>query len=334
MATLKDIATAAGVSAATVSRILNEDPDMSVQAETRQRVLDAAKTLHYIKKPRVQAKPSFTVGIVQWYSFQQESEDNYYLLIRQGIEYYCSENSLHVARAFKNDTNYGEILNQVDALLCIGKFSAEEIRRFQAISSNLVLLDMAVPDPSITTLAMDFPSAVASALGYLAGLGHRRIGFLGGREYVGGNELFPDSRMETFLSYCAAHQIEHLPYIAEGRFSVESGYQMMDAMIKAGPLPTAIFAANDPIAIGAMRAINDHGLQIPVDISILGFNDISMAAFTTPPLTTIHAPSRDMGRFGACIASQAAKMNASTALKITLPCYLIERSSCAPPRAE
>lgn len=331
MATLKDIAKAAGVSAAAVSRILNEDPDMAVQAGTRQRVLEAAKALNYVKKPRVQARSGFTIGIIQWYSFQQESEDNYYLLIRQGIEYYCSENSLQVARAFKNDVNWREILTHVDALLCIGKFSSDEISRFRGLSSNLILLDMTVPDPDITTITMDFEQAVTDALDYLTGLGHRRIGFLCGREYVGENQLFPDMRKQTFLSYCEAGGVEYRPYLAEGRYSVESGYQMMAAMIRSGRMPTAIFAANDPIAIGAMRALRDHGLRIPEDISILGFNDISMAAFTTPPLTTLHAPSRDMGRFGACIASQSVKMNASTALKIKLPCRLEKRGTCAAP---
>ena len=112
------------------------------------------------------------------------------------------------------------------------------------------------------------------------------------------------------------------------QFSSESGYKMMTEMIYSQNLPTAIFAASDPIAIGALRALQDNGYKVPDDISIIGFDNIETVNFTTPPLTTVHSPSFDMGVLGAkilyySISNQSKPMS----IRIQMPCFLIERNS-------
>ena len=124
MATIKDIAKAAGVSSATVSRILNNDATLSTSLETKQRVIEVAQSLNY-KKTRGSTKSTFNLGILQWFSSKDELKDNYYLLIRQGIEDFCLKNSIQITRAFKTDLNYMEILKGVNGLICIGKFTDE-----------------------------------------------------------------------------------------------------------------------------------------------------------------------------------------------------------------
>ena len=113
MATIKDIASAAGVSAAAVSRILNNDETLNVSPETRQKVLDTARELHYVKRGRPSVKSLFTLGIIQWFSSQQELEDNYYLLIRQGIEDYCLSHNIQIVRTNKSDIKYIDVLKDV-----------------------------------------------------------------------------------------------------------------------------------------------------------------------------------------------------------------------------
>ncbi len=148
MATIKDIASAAGVSAAAVSRILNNDETLNVSPETRQKVLDTARELHYVKRGRPSVKSLFTLGIIQWFSSQQELEDNYYLLIRQGIEDYCLSHNIQIVRTYKSDINYMDVLKDVDCLICIGKFSQEEISYLYEMNSCILFLDM--PDCSGT----------------------------------------------------------------------------------------------------------------------------------------------------------------------------------------
>ena len=327
MATLKDIAQSAGISAGAVSRILNKDPSLSVSPETRRRVFEIAQKLNYQKSQR-RDRPLFNMGILQWFSAEQEMQDSYYLLARQGIEDFCQRHSIEIIRAFQADTASIEALSHADGLICIGKFSHEEIARFIKVCPNIVFLDMPVSDYRITTLTMDFKSAVYEALDYLAGLGHQRIAYLGGREYVGRHrELFPDERKAAFLSYMNRHGLDD-SLLCEGAFTSASGYEMMQTILDAKVLPTAIFAASDAIAFGAMRAIQERGLSIPADISVIGFNDTPMSTYTTPALTTISAPAYDMGQHGANLIHAAANLNISTPLKIKIPCRLIVRESC------
>lgn len=327
MATIKDIAQEARVSPAAVSRILNHDASLSASAETKQKVWEAAKRLHYHKIKNVN-KAAFRLGIVQWFSAEQEMQDNYYLLIRQGIEDFCVKNSISIVRTFRSDANYVEILKDVDGLICIGKFSKEEVSQFIRICRNIVFLDMPVENYEITTFTMDFKQAVNLALDYLAKLGHRKIAFLGGLEFAGDKEPVRDERKKAYISYMKRNKLEYKPFIREGSFTTASGYEMMEQLLKEKELPTAVFTANDALALGAMKAIKDYGLTVPGDISVIGFNDTEMGAYTSPALTTIHAPAYDMGQHGANFLYVSSNLSIATPLKVKIPCYLVERDSC------
>lgn len=328
MATIKQVAQLAHVSSATVSRVLNQDPTLSVPDETRRAVLNAAETLQYTKK-RKPKKDSFTLGLVQWYSLQQEIDDPYYLLIRQGIEDFCSQNGLKMVRVFRSDPNELETLEGVDGLVCIGKFSDREISALKKITANVLLLDMRSEHAEDSTVTLDFQRAVTDALMYLHSLGHTKIGYLGGLEYLEHGVLYPDPRKEIFVDFCTEHGITYVPYMRESAFTTASGYDMMTDLIARQDLPTAVFCASDPIAIGAMRALHEHGVRIPGDLSVVGFDDIQAARFTTPPLTTVSAPAGLMGSYGAAILYHVlSHFPSAVPMKITLPCTLIQRESC------
>ncbi len=329
MATIKDIAAKANVSVATVSRILNNDTTLSTTIETKQQVLKAAKDLNYTKKSRkMPAKDGMTLGILQWFSSQQELEDNYYLLIRQGIEDYCSKNNINVIRTFKTDINYMDSLKNTDGIVCVGKFSKVEMAALHELSDSIIFLDMPVEDKAITTITLDFDQAVNEALSYLYELGHRHIGYLGGCEFLADGSLFPDQRPKLFKAFCKKHDISYEGYMIEGEFLVESGYAMMTELLHKDKLPTAIFAASDPIAIGAMKALTENGLRVPEDISIIGFDNSNVTNYTNPPLTTMDAPVYSMGLYGASILHNMVKTKLPSPMKITLPCNLVKRESC------
>lgn len=340
MATLKDIAQRAGVSTATVSRILNQDETLSVTENTRNNVLRIAQELHYNKK-RTSA-PSMTIGIFQWISLSDETEDPYYQDIRNGIEQYCAEQKIEVIRAFESDHNYADTLRDVPALICVGKYSDIQRQELEKLSSHVLFLDMRTSQINCNTITLDFGQAVYDAMDYLTGLGHRHIAYLGGREQLTDSTIYFEERKDAFIRYCTQHELCWEPYIREEDFSVESGYRMALSLIKAREegtslLPTAVFAASDPIAIGAMRAFYKYDYRIPDDISIVGFDDISAAGFLNPPLTTIHAPAFQMGRYAAHYVIQMTDtftQQEALPVRITLPCSLRIRESCGAPRKD
>ena len=333
MATIKEIAEKANVSAATVSRVLNHDDTLSVTTKTRDRILRIAQELHYMKKKSSASQSA--LGIFQWYSMFQELEDPYYQAIRIGIETYCASRQIEVVRTFRSDSNYLEALKGVQSLICIGKFDQEMMDQFETITKNIIFLDMKTSRIRCNTISLDFTQAVTDIMDYLTGLGHKNIGYLGGRERLEDDTYYFEERKETFLRYCQEHQLIFEPYIREAEFSAESGYQMMLELIHSGTLPTAVFAASDPIALGAMRALHENGYRVPEDVSVVGFDDINVAGFSNPPLTTIHAPAEFMGEYAAhfiTLLSKDTSLEYQTPVRLTLPCSLVIRDSCSKPR--
>lgn len=326
MATIKDIADKAKVSPASVSRILNDDDTLNVPLKTKQRVLEIASELHYIKKGRVKkSEKTNTIGILHWYTMHQEVEDPYYLTIRMGAEKYCSEHGIQVKRTFRDDSDFKKHLADIDGLICIGKFSEQEVHTFHQIQNNVIFADMCMHPITKNCIILDFRQAIIDTLEYLLAQGHTRLTYLGGKEYTTDGKLYDDLRRTAFYDYCILHNIEHT--LLEDSFTIESGYQLTKQLINQHNLPDALVCASDAIALGAIRACNEANIKIPNDISITGFNDISTSAYSTPPLTTMHAPSEMMGEYAAEIVSQQIGKIQRLPIQYVLPCTMIKRAS-------
>ena len=163
---------------------------------------------------------------------------------------------------------------------------------------------------------------------YLTGLNHEKIAFIGGVEYVGDGKEITDERKTAYQYYMKKHKLSTKGLLREGSFDSQSGYEEMKKLLSE-TRPTAVLCASDAIAVGAMKAALEAGLRIPEDISIAGFNDDEMSQFTTPSLTTIHAPVYDMGQYGASLIMASGKLSISTPVRVKLPCKLVIRNSCA-----
>ncbi|MCQ2507790.1 MAG: LacI family DNA-binding transcriptional regulator [Dorea sp.] len=330
MATLKDIAEKAHVSQAAVSRILNQDETLSVSPETRERVFQIASELGYRKKHLDYKETS--LGIFQWFSQFQEMQDPYYQSIRMGIEKYCANHHIPVIRTYQSDPNYMETLKNVKALICIGKFDSSQIKSFEALCPHVLFVDMQTKRIHCNTISLDFQQAMIDVLDYLTDLGHKKIAYFGGQEILPDQSVYSDDRKHTFISYCKANDITFEPYLKEEGYQTEAGYRMAMEMIESKDLPTAVFAASDPIAIGALKAFREKGLKVPEDISIVGFDDIDLASYTVPALTTVKAPTEFMGEYAAHYISMLCRnteLEYRTPVRLMLPCELIVRGTCA-----
>ncbi|MCI1858403.1 MAG: LacI family DNA-binding transcriptional regulator [Sporolactobacillus sp.] len=330
MATIKDIAKKAGVSIATVSRVLNYDQTLSVTEETRKRIFETAETLNYSKfKNRVRKKKrNGKIAVALWITEQEELNDLYYLSMRMGVENKLQAESFEIVYLLPNEI-LGSI-HDVNGVIAIGKFSTHEIHRLTAISQNIVFLDYDTFPMGYDCVVTDFEQAVKQTINHFFASGIRSIGMLAGKEYTNDHQLLlEDPRLYFFVNYIKQKIHKTPEQIFVGSFSPDSGYHLMkQAIEKLGDqLPKAFFAASDAMAIGALKALHENNIEVPERVSIIGFNDISIAKYSYPPLSTVKVYTERMGEIGVELLMEKMKNPMEIPKKITLGTKLIERQS-------
>lgn len=297
MATIKDIAEKAGVSIATVSRVLNFDPTISVSDKTRKKIFEAAEELSY-KKRSVRKSNHYKIAIVSWYTENEELEDLYYLSIRYGIENRCKQLDIETAIYFYQDV-VTSMIDGIHGLIAVGKFSKEQVKRLLELSDNIVFVDYNPDDDKYDSIVIDFEKATKKIIDYFIEKGHKRIGYIGGREsFKDQSKEIVDLREKTFLSYMKEKGLlDETVVMYIGKFKVNDGYVLMKQAIEehGDHLPTAFFAGNDLIAIGALRALLEKNIDVPDRVNIIGINDISVSKYVFPPLTTLKVHTELMG---------------------------------------
>ncbi|MGL4345861.1 MAG: LacI family DNA-binding transcriptional regulator [Cellulosilyticaceae bacterium] len=328
MATIKDIAERAGVSIATVSRVLNLDQQLSVSEETKKRIFEAAEALDYVTmKSRRTKKQKYTVGIVHWYTAEQELRDPYYLSIRMAAEKRCEKEGVSVKYLpLEADPKESKDL---DGVIAIGKFGKKEVKSLESLSDNLVFVDCSPLPQKHDSVIIDYEVGVQEALAYLMDLGHEKIAYIGGCEYGDrGEELLTDYREVAYRTFMLSKQLLHEDWILRGMFEPEDGYRLMNTILDGKQIPTAVFVASDPMALGAYKALSERNLRVPEDVSIIGFNDMQAAKFLTPALTTIKVYTDYMGEVAVETLMERMTSKRKISKKIALPTFLIKRESC------
>ena len=324
MATIKDIAREAGVSAATVSRVLNNDLSLAVSEDTRSRVFAVAKQLGYKPARLKQLKRETelggkTISLLLWCSAEEERDDPYYGSIRRGVELRCEELGIMLGQTLRGRTSLPP-LRTGDGLIVVGGFDPKELERLHPDRSTIVLVDQYLERPDYDSVRTHFRQAVDQALGHLLALGHRDIAFIGG----GGDG---ERRAHHFERIMLEQGSYDAGLIRTGGWSSADGYRMMDELLAGPKRPTACFAASDPLAVGALRALHDHGVQVPGEMAIIGFDDIEMAAYVQPPLTTVRAYPEQMGKAAVQLLSERFEGREAPSHTI-IGTKLIVRESC------
>ena len=296
MATIKDIANMVGVSLATVSRVLNYDTNLSVSDETKRRIFKAAEELDYQKKPK-RKSTTYKVGIVTWYTEREELDDLYYMAIRLGVE---KRLEYHKMKFTTLSIDYLQSLQHegIQGLIAIGKFSEKQAKELEMVSNKLVFIDCSPNESQFDSVIVDFEKATQNVLQYFIDQGHTKIGYIGGREiYKDQTSEIDDPRRRCFEYFLSTNDLYQEAYVYEGKFSVDDGYRLMSQAIEdhKDSLPTAFFAGNDSLAIGALRALTNAGICVPEEVSIIGVNDISISKYMSPPLSTVKIYTELMG---------------------------------------
>lgn len=295
LATIKDIAEAVGFSISTVSRVLNNDQSLSVPDETREKIFEVAERLNYRKKT---VKPLVkNTAFLYWLTDKEELEDVYFKTMRLEIEKLAKKSNVELT-TYKINDGINKIPNNIEGFIAVGTFSEKELEYLRSITPNGVFID-STPDPNhYDSVRPDLPQITKKTVDFLIDKGHKEIGFIGGTYHnpnTDNDEM--DIRELTFRSYMKEKDLLNDTFIFCHRgFSVENGYHLMSRAIeKLGEnLPTSFFVAGDPIAVGCLQALNENGVSIPNRVSVISINNISVAKYLSPPLTTFHIDMKEI----------------------------------------
>ena len=338
MAKLKDIAKMTGFSVATISRVLNHDQTFTVTDETRLIILSAAEKTNYktlnernlstTNKPAPpEKKTSTTVGLAYWYSTTNEITDPYYLAIRLAIKEYCDLHGLELKLFYLVEDRYDEIkAAKLDGLIALGKYSDAEIKKFRLLNQHLVLVDCYCKHLEVDVVMVDLKEATKEIINYLNAANIYAIGFIGGVEGTLDGATLEDRRLKTFLQY----EKSNPDTIYQGSFNADSGYEIMSSIIQSGKLQPAYIVASDAIAIGCLKALNEHQIKVPTEVSIISYNNISLAEYTIPALTTVDLNTHHLGTTAAQTLAERIKTNRRLGRKIFIPTQLFIRESSQP----
>ncbi|HEY64758.1 MAG TPA: LacI family transcriptional regulator [Caldilineae bacterium] len=335
--TIVDVAREAGVSVSTVSRVLNNKPD--VAQATREAVRAAIRRLGYVANPSARRLAGGRTGIIGLvvpdfitpYAMEiargvgeAVREASYDLILYsagQGRENHRGEEREH---AWLNILSRG----LVDGLLLVlPRSSGEALISLAHRGFPVVLIDHRGIDTDLPSVVATNREGALEATRYLLSLGHRRIGFITGLlNYHAGAD-----RLAGYREALAQAGVPYDPsLVIEGNFRRQSGYEAALALMRLPDPPTAIFASNDESALGALDALRDLGLRVPDDVSLVGFDDISAAAETRPPLTTVRQPLMEMGYQAVQLILAMLNGRSDVMQQIQLPTRLIVRGSCSP----
>ncbi|HUH95812.1 MAG TPA: LacI family DNA-binding transcriptional regulator [Anaerolineales bacterium] len=298
-----DVAKKAGVSRTTVSFVLNKVPGVSISAVTRNRVLKVARDLNYHPNEaglRLASGKSRTVGLILYQSPEQVFADALLPQVILGVEQAAIQHGFHVllkAVEPKDPTGYARLIgeNHVDGILLSGpRRDDREIIRLHREGVPIMLMGQ-LPNTDIPFADIDATAGAALAVNHLIECGHRRIAL------ITNAPLSYTSARQRRAGYLKALKHAKLPaertLVKEGAYTPSSGFEAMTALLalSARQRPSAVFVASDVVAVGAMLAIKSAGLRIPQDIALVGFDDIPLAEYFDPPLTTIRLPAYGLG---------------------------------------
>ena len=296
---IKDVAKKAGVSVTSVSRVLNGGK--YVRDEIRERVLKTVEEMGYtpssIARSLVLRKTNM-IGVII-----PDLTSSFHSTILSSIEEVASRNSYsilvsNIAEDIEKEKMYLNDFKQMRVsgiIVMHEKVNPEIIQIFNTMEMPIVFSSVKPKGVNnFTSIVINNTKASYDATKYLIDLGHRQIAFIGGdmNDITSGQE-----RYNGFMSAMEDNGIKvEENFVKFGDYKVNDGYAKMNEILKKKPYPTAVFAASDDMAVGAMNAIFDHGLRVPDDISVMGFDGSNFTEFIRPKLTSMEQPIRELGK--------------------------------------
>jgi len=343
LTSITEVARLAGVSIATASRVVSA-ADYPVSASTRERVLIAAKELDYVPNALARGLLKSQIPVVG--VIVHDITDPYFAEVVRGVEDAAESGGYLVItcsseRDGAREASYVRLLRSMRAAGVIfagsgldDPASVEELPRHVAAlrASGAAVVHLSPHALGAPEISVDNQAGIASLVAALVGLGHTRIAFLAGPSWL----YVARERLEGYRRGLADAGIAaDDDLIVETGFSADAGARAVDELLAMHAQPgsdfTAIVCANDLLALGTLQRLHEHGIDVPRDVSVAGFDDIPVAALTAPSLSTVRLPLRDMGRRGFEAAIRV--LDGERVEPALLPTEVILRDSTAAPRS-
>lgn len=340
MATIREIAEKAGVSITTVSRVLNKDATLSISKNKKKLIFEIADDLDY-KSPKnrhmarlSKALKDLSITCILLNTLEEELDDPYYLSIHHAIRSAANRRQVPLEEVFYRGTSdLNRISKHADGIIIVGSAgSCDEglMSRILAEHPASVCVDFDPGLPRPDRVQAHFRTSVTELVAHLAGAGHRRIGYIGGREQgaPGGPVVLQDAREILFQSALAERGLWSPElFLSEGKYNHENGYLLMQRLLRVKDRPTAVHVATDNMAVGAYKAVADAGLRVPEDLALVGCNDQVGAAYMNPPLSSIRVMTTLMGVAAFGMALDRIVEPRDTGLTLSVPTTLVLRES-------
>lgn len=340
VASITEVARLAGVSTATASRVVRST-DYPVSAATRARVLDAARTLDYVPNALARGLHTRVVPVVG--VIVHDITDPYFSEVVRGVEDAAADGDYLVITCSSDrdpvrENSYVRLLRSMRAAAIVFAASGlddparneEQARHLAAMRAyGAAVVHLSPPAHGSPEVGVDNAGGVAAMVVALAGLGHRRIAFLAGPASL----IVARERLAGYRRGLAEAGIPFDPdlVVAGAGFDREAGARGVDALLDGGAPFTAVSCANDLLALGALERLAERGVTVPDDVSVAGFDDISVAALTAPALSTVRLPLRELGRRGFAHAERV--LAGETPAPEVMPTEVLLRGSTAAPPA-
>jgi len=322
--TIRDVAERAGVSIATVSRALNDRGDVS--AQTRERVREVARSVGYSADPAARSlvtqKTRRIAVVVGDNAGHRDLSLVFFGKVLAAISRRLAQSSYDPLLLHPSDIGLD---HRFDAAVLIGVDDDDAlVADLSSRQVPLVGVDVRCSSGRAAYVGSDHADGIRLALAHLHALGHRRIAHVAGAA----NTLAGSERLQAFRSECEALGLE-LPddLVRLGDFSSASGYRETCVLLALPERPTAVVAASDLMALAALQAIRDAGLQPGEDVAVVGFDDLEAAALAHPPLTTIRQDRQELGTLAATRAIELIEDPEAAPLATILPVELVVRGS-------
>lgn len=334
--TMTDIAQQSDVSPATVSLVLRDKPGVS--DETRQRVLDVAHELGYQLKVSTPAPPAHNLSRIGLLLRAREGDlpqtNHFYSSVLAGIEAACRQAHINLLYATMLVDEHNNPLNQprllvdetLDGLLLVGAFLNDRLHTYlEQYPAPMVLVDAYATDESYDAVVSDNLMGGFEATEYLIAQGHRQIAIVGSRP-MGYPSI--QARRRGYAQAMSKHGLP--PIFMDCLLTPEAAGQATAALLAAHPTTTAVFACNDEVAIAVVKAAKEHGRVVPTDLSVIGFDNIDLAQYVTPALTTMCVDKLGMGRLGVQLLLNRVQFPTAGTVQAVIRPQLIERQSVMP----